>query len=215
MSKASCSSQSGHRVLPQWTELLASKPDENYEDPADVAAIRAARDNMGDYKLKSALDYVVPDHLRMNAEKATVRLLVLKDLVSGGLREWELLTQTTRADSGFGREPHPTKRPTPNFQERFLVCCASFRDARITVVTTYDCQFCQRQFSFVSAPQIHQHKYEFNQQLLALRDKKIGIIEQIRGIITQLSHVQELLGPEHSLPLPELPKMHPDEIPEK
>ncbi len=37
---------------------------------------------MGDYKLKSAADYVVPDHLRMNTEKARARLLVLKDLVS-------------------------------------------------------------------------------------------------------------------------------------
>lgn len=60
---------------------MRDKPDENYEDPADVAAIKAARENMGDYKLKSARDYVVPDHLRMNAEKARNRLLILKDLV--------------------------------------------------------------------------------------------------------------------------------------
>ena len=38
---------------------------------------------MGDYKLKTAQDYVVPDHLRMNVEKARGRLLVLKDLVRG------------------------------------------------------------------------------------------------------------------------------------
>lgn len=37
---------------------------------------------MGDYKLKSADDYVVPDHLRMNVEKARARLLLLKELVS-------------------------------------------------------------------------------------------------------------------------------------
>ena len=37
---------------------------------------------MGDYKLKTATDYVVPDHLRMNVDKARGRLLILKDLVS-------------------------------------------------------------------------------------------------------------------------------------
>ena len=61
---------------------MSDKPDDNYEDPADLSAIKSARENMGDYKLKSASDYVVPDHLRMNAEKAKARLLVLKDLVS-------------------------------------------------------------------------------------------------------------------------------------
>jgi hypothetical protein len=37
---------------------------------------------MGDFKLKTAKNYVVPDHLRMNVEKARGRLLILKDLVS-------------------------------------------------------------------------------------------------------------------------------------
>lgn len=68
-------------VLYQWEELYNTKPDDDYEDPADVAAIKEAKDNMGDYKLKTAKDYVVPDHLRMNVEKARGRLLILKDLV--------------------------------------------------------------------------------------------------------------------------------------
>lgn len=41
---------------------------------------------MGDYKLKSADDYVVPDHLRMNTDKARSKLLVLKDLVGSHCR---------------------------------------------------------------------------------------------------------------------------------
>ena len=66
----------------KWEELYNTKPDDDYEDPADVSAIKEAKDNMGDYKLKTAKDYVVPDHLRMNVEKARGRLLILKDLVS-------------------------------------------------------------------------------------------------------------------------------------
>ena len=66
----------------QWSDLYATKPDDDYEDPDDIEAIREAKVNMGDYKLKTADNYVVPDHLRMNVEKARGRLLVLKDLVS-------------------------------------------------------------------------------------------------------------------------------------
>ena len=71
------------------------------------------------------------------------------------------------------------------------------------------------QLNFTTFTQIHQHKYEFNQRLLNLRDKKIGIIEEIKEIIAQLNYVQSLLGPEHSLPLPEVPRMGMDELPEK
>ena len=56
--------------------------DDNYEDPDDVAAIQEAQNNMGDYKLKTADDYVVPDHLRMNVEKAIMKLLILKEMFS-------------------------------------------------------------------------------------------------------------------------------------
>ena len=76
----------------KWEELYNTKPDDDYEDPADVSAIKEAKDNMGDYKLKTAKDYVVPDHLRMNVEKARGRLLILKDLVSV-----QLLTGTSLA----------------------------------------------------------------------------------------------------------------------
>ncbi len=63
--------------------------------------------------------------------------------------------------------------------------------------------------------QIHNKKYDFNQRLLSLRDKKIRIIDEIRDLIGQLVYVQGILGPEKSRPLPSLPRMYPDEMPEK
>lgn len=44
----------------QREQLEASRPDEDADDPQDVAAIEEALNNMGDYKLKSSEDYVVP-----------------------------------------------------------------------------------------------------------------------------------------------------------
>ena len=65
----------------EWNELYAERPDDTYESPIDVAAIKEAKENIGDYKLKSADDYVVPDHLRMNTVKARSKLLKIKELV--------------------------------------------------------------------------------------------------------------------------------------
>jgi len=66
----------------QWEELYRSKPDENYEDPEDVEAIQNAERTIGDFKLKTAADYVVPEGQRVNAEKKRAELFDLKTNVS-------------------------------------------------------------------------------------------------------------------------------------
>jgi hypothetical protein len=60
-----------------WKQLLESKPDEKYEDPRDVAAIRSAIANMGDYKLKTADDYIVPESERVDADKKRKEIILL------------------------------------------------------------------------------------------------------------------------------------------
>ncbi|KAM6977661.1 cilia- and flagella-associated protein 44 [Aplochiton taeniatus] len=65
----------------EWTELFAAKPNENCEDPEDVKAIRHATENMGDFKLKTAKNFTVPEHLRINAEKKRIQLVVLEEKI--------------------------------------------------------------------------------------------------------------------------------------
>ena len=65
----------------QWDELYRSKPDADYEDPAIVAAIKEAQENMGDFKLKSADDYIVPEKERVNADKKRAQIIQLKEQV--------------------------------------------------------------------------------------------------------------------------------------
>lgn len=45
----------------EWTAFNATKPDEQYENPSDVAAIEDAERTVGDFKLKSDPDYVIPE----------------------------------------------------------------------------------------------------------------------------------------------------------
>jgi len=63
--------------------------------------------------------------------------------------------------------------------------------------------------------QIYVIKHAFNERLLALRDKKLQIISDVSELVDQLKHVQSVLDPQLSKPLPSVPTMHPCETPEK
>jgi len=62
--------------LARW---VSSKPGEDADDPRDVVAIAFAKRNMGDYKLKTAADYVVPEHQRVNAVKKLRQMALLEE----------------------------------------------------------------------------------------------------------------------------------------
>ncbi|XP_060090627.1 cilia- and flagella-associated protein 44 [Heteronotia binoei] len=62
----------------EWDDLYKSKPSDDYEDPTDVQNIKDAQENMGDFKLKTATNYKIPEHMRMNAEKKTNQLASLE-----------------------------------------------------------------------------------------------------------------------------------------
>ncbi|KAJ3275132.1 Cilia- and flagella-associated protein 44 [Terramyces sp. JEL0728] len=69
-----------------WKQLMDSKPDDKYQDPKDVAAIRHAVNHMGDYKLKTAANYIVPESERVDADKKKRQIMLLNESVKN-LRE--------------------------------------------------------------------------------------------------------------------------------
>ncbi|XP_048348373.1 cilia- and flagella-associated protein 44 [Sphaerodactylus townsendi] len=62
----------------EWDDLYKSRPSDDYEDPMDVQNIKEAQENMGDFKLKMATNYKIPEHMRMNAEKKMNQLASLE-----------------------------------------------------------------------------------------------------------------------------------------
>ncbi len=65
----------------EWAEFNATKPDDKYEDPVDVAAIQYAETHMGDFSLKSDEDYVVPESQRVNAQKKRRQIVLLDESI--------------------------------------------------------------------------------------------------------------------------------------
>ncbi|KAJ3347586.1 Cilia- and flagella-associated protein 44 [Entophlyctis luteolus] len=67
----------------KWHLLMDEKPDENYEDHQDVAAIKYAELHMGDYKLKTSEKYVVPESEHVDADKKKKQISMLKNSING------------------------------------------------------------------------------------------------------------------------------------
>ncbi|THD23834.1 WD repeat-containing protein 52 [Fasciola hepatica] len=126
----------------QWDALLAMKPADDYEDPADLNAIAQAKEHMGDFKLKSSHNYVVPDRATLNAFEAKYRLVEM-------------------------------------VEEAFTL------------------------------------RHQFNLSILALRDKKKGIIDELTKLDAQLLQLQDVLPPKEPIIRLHVPTLLPEECPEK
>ena len=61
--------------------MMARKPDLGSEDPDDIAAIEHSQKHLGDYKLKTSKDYIVPEDQRVNAEKKRRQMVLLEESV--------------------------------------------------------------------------------------------------------------------------------------
>ncbi|XP_064136571.1 cilia- and flagella-associated protein 44 [Loxodonta africana] len=126
----------------EWEELYKSKPDDDYEDPKDVQAIKEAQMHMGDFNLKTAPDYKIPEHMRINAAKKEEELGILDTLAHG-------------------------------------------------------------------------KKMHMNKCILSLRDLKVAVIEEIQCLVQELKNIQSTLHVSKHIPIPQIPQIHPEEVPEK
>ncbi|NXA12333.1 CFA44 protein, partial [Sapayoa aenigma] len=62
---------------------------------------------------------------------------------------------------------------------------------------------------------IHRKKENMNKEIMSLRDLKISIIDEIKCLVQELKTIQATLDLSERLPLPLIPQLHPDEVPEK
>lgn len=62
---------------------------------------------------------------------------------------------------------------------------------------------------------MHKYKMDFNRKVIALRDKKINIIEKIKKYLNELTDLQENISEEKRKQLPVCPTLQPSEIPER
>ncbi|XP_007108020.2 cilia- and flagella-associated protein 44 [Physeter macrocephalus] len=126
----------------EWEEMYKSKPDDDYEDPKDVQAIKEAQLYMGDFNLKTAPDYKIPEHMRINAAKKEEELGYLDSMA-------------------------------------------------------------------------YAKKMHMNKCIVSLRDLKVAVIEEIQCLVQELKNIQSTLHVSKHIPIPQIPQIYPEEVPEK
>merc|ERR1712228_1004572 len=62
--------------------LQSLRPDEDADDLRDIEAIKFATQNVGDYKLKSDADYVVPESEHVNASQKRKQIILLLESIN-------------------------------------------------------------------------------------------------------------------------------------
>ncbi len=80
----------------EWKMLLGSKLPDDYENPVDLASIKFAKENLGDFKLKSSKDFFVPEEQRMNVYKAVERLMQIKQFLHDNQMNFNQKLKTLR-----------------------------------------------------------------------------------------------------------------------
>ncbi|KAG2482730.1 hypothetical protein HYH03_018361 [Edaphochlamys debaryana] len=63
----------------EWAAFNATRPDDTYDSPADIKAIEEAQRTIGDFKLKSDPNFVVPEEERMTPARKRAAMLELEE----------------------------------------------------------------------------------------------------------------------------------------
>ncbi|XP_014734065.1 PREDICTED: cilia- and flagella-associated protein 44 [Sturnus vulgaris] len=62
---------------------------------------------------------------------------------------------------------------------------------------------------------MHNMKVNMNKEIVSLRDLKVSIIDEIKSLVKKVKFIQASLDVSEHLPIPLIPQLHPDEVPEK
>ncbi|NWX57545.1 CFA44 protein, partial [Promerops cafer] len=62
---------------------------------------------------------------------------------------------------------------------------------------------------------IYNTKVNMNKEIVSLRDLKVSTIAEIKSLVKEVKSIQASLDVSEHLPIPPIPQLHPDEVPEK
>ncbi|NXG59622.1 CFA44 protein, partial [Hemiprocne comata] len=95
--------------------------------------------------------------------------------------------------------------------------CYNLKTATTYRVPEHECLNPEKKMTQLTSLQvlIHKRKANMNKEIMSLRDLKISIIDEIKCLVQELKSIQAALDLSERLPLPLIPLLHPDEIPEK
>ncbi|NWV89350.1 CFA44 protein, partial [Machaerirhynchus nigripectus] len=102
-------------------------------------------------------------------------------------------------------------------EERANIGCYRLKTATNYTLTEHERMTTEKKMMQLASLEelIHKMKMSMNKEIVSLRDLKVSIIDEIKSLVKELKSIQASLDLSEHLPIPPIPQLHPDEVPEK
>ncbi|NWT84653.1 CFA44 protein, partial [Lanius ludovicianus] len=102
-------------------------------------------------------------------------------------------------------------------EERANIGCYRLKTATNYTLTEHEQMSTEKKMMQLASLEesIRKMKMNMNKEIMSLRDLKVSIIDEIKGLVKELKSIQASLDLSEILPSPPIPQLHPDEVPEK
>jgi hypothetical protein len=210
-SRAELWRQSKKARAAEWAAFNASRPDETYEAPADLAALAEAAATIGDYKLKNDAGYVLPEvntySKQQQTAAVTCRVQFKSENSAATCRTCFLAGSEVCQAAALLASQHGAARP--------FVWCGQYHSHVDTCkfqliagkLKSWMCCFCmivlqdqrltpsrKRSQMLLLVRDMASAQSSFNARVLALRDEKCSLLARLNAARQRLSAVNKLLG---------------------
>ncbi|NXO71888.1 CFA44 protein, partial [Phainopepla nitens] len=116
------------------------------------------------------------------------------------------------------RDNHENSRETKEIKEaQENIGCYRLKTATDYTLTEDDHISTEKKMMQLATLQdlIRRTKVSMNKEIVSLWDLKVSIIDEIKSLVKEVKSIQASLDVSEHLPIPPIPQLHPDEVPEK
>ncbi|NXO76366.1 CFA44 protein, partial [Sitta europaea] len=173
-----------------------------FEDEAEVLEAPAVR--------KPTTRYI--ESRREKIRRLVEKYDALKAKIMKRRAEWhELYKSKPRDNSENSRDAEEIKEAQEN------IGCYRLKTATNYTLTEDEHISTEKKMMQLAALEdlIHEMKVNMNKEIVSLRDLKVSVIDEIKSLVKEVKSIQASLDVSEHLPIPLIPQLHPDEVPEK
>ncbi|NXI05061.1 CFA44 protein, partial [Pachycephala philippinensis] len=199
----------------KWAALKQAERAEKMKIPRETSSVRRVFESEAE-KLETP-ENQKPTTRYIESKREKIRRIVekydaLKAKIMKRRAEWHELYKIKPKDNYESYEDAEEIK-----EERANIGCYRLKTATNYTLTEQERMNAEKKMMQLASLEelIRKMKTNMNKEIVSLRDLKVSIIDEIKGLVKELKSIQASLDLSEHLPIPPIPQLHPDEVPEK
>ncbi|NWW12149.1 CFA44 protein, partial [Oreocharis arfaki] len=202
----------------KWTALKQAERAEETKSRRETSAVRRASvvfeneaEKLGTPEgRKPTTRYIESKHEKIR--RIVEKYDALKAKIMKRRAEWHELYKSKPRDNYENSEDAEEIK-----EERANIGCYRLKTATDYTLTEHERMSTEKKMMQLASLEelIRRMKMNMNKEVVSLRDLKVSTIDEIKGLVKELKSIQASLDLSEHLPIPPIPHLHPDEVPEK